>query len=64
MVMYFMSLFLSVINLIMTIFMTFAEEESDLWKVYGEKENYILLGVSVIFFILGFIIDTIKRKEW
>lgn len=51
------SLILSLFNMVMTIVIMFASEESDVWKVFGYKEDYILIGAAIVLLIVGFISD-------
>ena len=61
--MYIVSLVFSFIVVIMTIIMTFIDEESNFFKFFGYTELYFLMGVSIVFLILGILIDIKKKDE-
>lgn len=61
--MYISSLFISLFALIMTIISAFAEEESDIFKVWGNTETWFCIGVSIVLLAIGLIVDKRRDKE-
>ena len=55
--MYIASLIFSFITLAMAIAMAFIDPESRFFNYFGDTELYFLMGVSLVFLILGFIKD-------
>ena len=51
--MYYISLFLSIISLAITIMLAFIDPEAEITKFIGYTDIYITMGVSVVFMIIG-----------
>lgn len=51
------SMITSVIGLIMILTLTFAEEDSGIYKYYGEKEAIICVVLAFLLMILGYLVD-------
>jgi len=47
----------SVLSFIMLMFLTFAEEDSEIFKYYGEKEAIICVVIAFVFMILAYLVD-------
>ena len=54
---YLISLVLSLSAMIMTILLMFADEESEMFKYFGETEVGVLLCVSSVLLVIGLIRD-------
>ena len=63
MILYFISIIISIFALVLTEIELFAdpEEYSTLFKLWTTQEQYICIGISIILLILGLIWD--KNKE-
>lgn len=57
------SLIVSIFSMVMTILLAFVNEESNIWRVFGYKEDYICVSIAAILLILGFINDREERHE-
>jgi Kef-type K+ transport system membrane component KefB len=51
------SMLTSVLSFIMLMFLTFAEEDSEIFKYYGEKEAIICVVIAFVFMILAYLVD-------
>lgn len=48
---------MSIISLIMILTLTFAEEESEIYRYFGEKEAIICVVIAFLLMIIGFLVD-------
>ena len=60
---YITSIATSICLFIITVMEMFADEESYIFRMFGDTEILAILGVSIVLFILGFITDCKERKE-
>ena len=58
---YIMSIVISLFVLVMNIIMLFSESDSNIFKIFGNTETWFCIGVSIVFLIIGLIVD--KRKD-
>ena len=58
-----LSALISVFNLVMTIWVMFADEESSVHQLYGTNVTITFIGVALVLLIIGFISETRKDKE-
>ena len=54
-VLYFISLIISLFDLIMVLIMTYGEEGVGVLKFFGYTECYTLIGISLVLLIIGLI---------
>lgn len=60
---YIISMFLSASTGIITTIMMFSEEDSAIFRAFGNKEILFILGCSLVLLIIGFISDYKEREE-
>ena len=61
--MYIISMIISLFVLIMNVIMVFSEADSSIFKIFGNTETWFCIGVSVLFLIMGIILDKDKREN-
>ena len=61
--MYILSLIVSIFNLVMTILKVFSDESSRIHSLHSMTVTYTLIGVSIVFIVLGLVSEVRRDKE-